>query len=214
MFKSGMILGVCCALVASTLGMAGCSAGDRAEGSFETTAESGQFVVEAGKTAVALGVHSWSLDDQGNIRGLSAKGKTIVQFRSLSERKAIESLLPDVGVKELEPDSKKTSFSAAAESAYQAFLTDLKAHAATLSAKTGGSEPGKLTEGLVYSIVVGCCNGCGPTGSAQITKWVGDQYPAGYCHIDYTGYACYGSTCYVNDPMMCWNNTGGCVYWY
>ncbi len=214
MFKSKTMMGMGFALALSLGAMAGCSAGDETGGATEASAQQEQFVVEAGKAARALGVDAWKLDDRGNIHGLASDGKAVVQFRSLLDRRAIESILPDVGVKELADEDQKSSFSPAAEQAYQAFLSDLRDHADAVTAKAGGSEPGKLTEGLVYSIVVGCCNGCGTTSSGQITKWVGDQYPAGYCHIDYTGYSCYGNTCYINDPMMCWNNTGGCAYWY
>jgi len=191
----------CVGLVLNTLGCG--AAPDKSE---EETSRPQTTGVPAGETSQSLGVTRWQFPQGGAIVGVNEVNKTVITFEAVEQSK-LRAKLVDGSERLLDPKVAQSDQPAdSIDRLHRSLIADMKAAHARASGGTAVTETGELgAQSQAYSIIVGCCNGYGSTTSAQITKWIG-QYQ-GWCHIDYTGYACYGYP-------YCWDVAGDCYWWY
>jgi len=139
------------------------------------------------------------------IDGVSKDGKLIAQFRSHSDKAAIESIAPIAGLKMLQPDGADT-FSAETREVYEALIKDMKALKPPSEESSSAGENLRKVQQKVWYGPLACCY---VNYSANYYYWVEGGGYTPYCHVDvFTNLSCSGYT-----SCFDYGYSTGCNYW-
>lgn len=195
------------AMLLGSVASVACSSGDD-DGAGSASEATGQAAaglsVPAGDETRKLGIELWRLSEDGIVEGLSKNSEVVARFKSHAEQKAIESLSPTGGIKQLDGSSASDTFSAGDRQFYEALLRDMREFSPPSAAAEEQDGLGRVQQPVWYGPLA-CCYG---NKAGQYYYWVDAGGYTPYCHVDVFTYSCSGLT-----SCFAYGNATGCLYW-